>query len=182
MNIPGRTWRILLCCFGPTTSNIQQSTWCVFLTADELNECLFPHRRQTCVIASGPFRSLAGATKRLIYSNFTFRVVLRQLWGGLFRTTAGNRVFAGCPQVTHPKYWLAAGSAPGVILRFTSQWLAKCRPVEKVWGLQADKVQEWRRSSLELLDLILASLSCQAQRSTFWSKLDMLHYILPKAA
>lgn len=36
----------LPCCFGRTMSNIQQGACCVFLTSDELNECIFPHRRQ----------------------------------------------------------------------------------------------------------------------------------------
>lgn len=145
-------WSSLPCCFGPTTSNIRQSTWCVFLTSDEPNECILSSQETTCVIASGLFSLLP-------QSNLSFPISLSEWCCSCCEEARSGqqqetRCLLAVPSLhlpnPHPKYWLAVGSAPGVILRFTSQWLAKVqasgeslRPGNQFWSAGMATFQSW---------------------------------------
>lgn len=92
-----------------------------FLTGDNTCYCFMP------------LLSLAGAEKAAYLFLFHFQSGAAAAVRRLVQDNSRKQgVCSPSPGYT-PKYWLAVGSAPGVILRFTSQWLANCRPAEKVW-------------------------------------------------
>lgn len=97
----------LPCRFGQTTSNIQQGACCVFLTSNELNECIFPHRRQHLLLLQAISLS-CGATKQLIYFYFTFRVPLELQWVDLFGQQQETGCLLAVPRL-HPQVLIGGG-------------------------------------------------------------------------
>lgn len=117
----------------------------------------FSSQETTCVIASGLF--LSPATKATYLFQFHFQSGAAAAVRRLVQDNSRKQGVCSPSPGLHPppQVLIGVGSAPGVILRFTSQWLAKWRPVEKVWDSKTNfELQEWQLSSLELLDLILA--------------------------
>lgn len=141
-----------------------------FLTGDNICYCF------------RPFPSLAVATKQLIYSYFTFRVPLELQWVDLFRTTAGNRVFARCPPVTPPQVLIGGGLGARCYFKVQFTMIGTLLGNGESFTPENEVSVGVATFQPCTLGPDWPSLTSQAQISLLWWKLDTLHYILPKAA